>query len=56
LISPSPIRSKATIDGVAERALVIELAACEFIDSTSIAVLVCARNRFAEEGRKLLAG
>ena len=35
--------------------VVIGLADCEFMDSTGIAVIVRAHQRFAEEGRRLVA-
>jgi anti-sigma B factor antagonist len=34
--------------------VIVGLGKCEFIDSTALAVLVAAHNRFAEQGRRLV--
>jgi len=49
-------RLDQAIEGVEKSCLglVVGLGDCEFIDSTGIAVILRARSRFAEEGRRLV--
>jgi len=48
---------KSAIDAVGSgpEAVVIDLQHCEFIDSSGLAVILAAHNRFEESGRRLVA-